>query len=143
MIHDSRGVIDMPVKLAVCFLILGLMVPVVMEATEDADREMSLYDLRARASDLEDAIHRAYSDGSVVTLGMDIPYGQCLEVGGEGVDSHLMRLIADGREVETRFIDDPTVAVIGPEVVLSGNCTVVIDGRTDRDEGPGVRVSVL
>lgn len=143
MIHDSRGVIDMPVKLAVCFLILGLMVPVVMEATEDTDREMSLYDLRARASDLEDAIHRAYSDGSVVTLGMDIPYGQCLEVGGEGVDSHLMRLIADGREVETRFIDDPTVAVLGSEIMISGNCTVVIDGMSDPEEGPGVRVSVL
>ena len=143
MIRDRRGVIDMPVKLAVCFLILGLMVPVVMEATEDADREMSLYDLRARASDLEYAIHRAYSDGSVVTLAMDIPFGQCLEVGGEGVDSHLMRLIADGREVETRFIDDPTVAVLGPEVVISGNCTVVIDGMAGQDDVPGVGVSVL
>lgn len=143
MIRDRRGVIDMPVKLAVCFLILGLMVPVVMEATEDADREMSLYDLRVRASDLEDAIHRAYSDGSVVTLEVDIPYGQWLEVGGEGVDGHLMRLVADGREVEARFIDDPTVAVLGPEVVISGNCTVVIDGRAGQDDVPGVGVSVL
>ena len=42
--------IDLPVKLAVCFLVLGLMVPVVMDVVDDADSEMSVYDLRRDAA---------------------------------------------------------------------------------------------
>lgn len=130
MISDRRGIIDMPIKLAVCFLILGLMVPVVMDAVEDADDEMSLYDLRREASSLEDAIQRAYSTGSVVTHETDIPFGQSLEVGGEGGDSYTIRLCVDGETVESVFISNPTVKVIGGITVLTGRGVVTLDGSS-------------
>ena len=146
---DRRGVIDIPVKLAVCFLILGLVVPVVIEAADDADMEVSMYSLRSQAFELEDAIHRAYSDGSVVSCRFEIPRGQSLDVGGEGVNGYLLRLCVDGTVVESRFIDNPTVAVVGPEVTITGGATVVINGTPDREgvDGsdvaePGVRVEV-
>ncbi|HJH56575.1 MAG TPA: hypothetical protein IAC83_00650 [Euryarchaeota archaeon] len=130
--------IDLPVKLAVCFLVLGLMVPVVMDVVDDADSEMSVYELRKDAALLEDAIHRAYSDGTVTSVELDIPRGQSLIVGGDGGNEYIIRLAVDGETVETSFIDSPMVAVIGGVSEISGDVVVRIDG-TDAD---GVRISL-
>ena len=126
--------IDLPVKLAVCFLVLGLMVPVVMDVVDDADSEMSVYDLRKDAALLEDAIHRAYSDGTVTSTELDIPRGQSLIVGGDDGNEYIIRLAVDGKTVETSFIDSPMV--IGGVTEISGDVVVRIDG-TDAD---GVRI---
>lgn len=128
--------IDLPVKLAVCFLVLGLMVPVVMDVVDDADSEMSVYELRKDAALLEDAIHRAYSDGTVTSIELDIPRGQSLIVGGDDGNEYIIRLAVDGKTVETSFIDSPMVAVIGGVTEISGDVVVQIDG-TDAD---GVRI---
>lgn len=130
--------IDLPVKLAVCFLVLGLMVPVVMDVVDDADSEMSVYELRKDAALLEDAIHRTYSDGTVTSTELDIPRGQSLIVGGDGGNEYIIRLAVDGKTVETSFIDSPMVAVIGGVTEISGDVVVQIDG-TDAD---GVRISL-
>lgn len=128
--------IDLPVKLAVCFLVLGLMVPVVIDVVDDADSEMSVYDLRRDAALLEDAIHRAYSDGTVTSIELDIPRGQSLIVGGDGGNEYIIRLAVDGETVETSFIDSPMVAVIGGITEISGDVVVRIDGT----EADGVRM---
>lgn len=130
--------IDLPVKLAVCFLVLGLMVPVVMDVVDDADSEMSVYELRKDAALLEDAIHRAYSDGTVTSIELDISRGQSLIVGGDSGNEYIIRLAVDGETVETSFIDSPMVAVIGGVTEISGDVVVRIDG-TDAD---GVRISL-
>ena len=128
--------IDLPVKLAVCFLVLGLMVPVMIDVVDDADSEMSVYDLRRDAALLEDAIHRAYSDGTVTSIELDIPRGQSLIVGGDGGNEYIIRLAVDGETVETSFIDSPMVAVIGDITEISGDVVVRIDGT----EADGVRI---
>lgn len=128
--------IDLPVKLAVCFLVLGLMVPVVIDVVDDADSEMSVYDLRRDAALLEDAIHRAYSDGTVTSIELDIPRGQSLIVGGDGGNEYIIRLAVDGETVETSFIDSPMVAVIGGITEISGVVVVRIDGT----EADSVRI---
>lgn len=128
--------IDLPVKLAVCFLVLGLMVPVVMDVVDDADSEMSVYDLRRDAALLEDAIHRAYSDGTITSIELDIPRGQSLIVGGDGGNEYIIRLAVDGETVETSFIDSPMVAVIEGITEISGDVVVRIDGT----EADGVRI---
>lgn len=128
--------IDLPVKLAVCFLVLGLMVPVVIDVVDDADSEMSVYDLRRDAALLEDAIHRAYSDGTVTSIELDIPRGQSLIVGGDSGNEYIIRLAVDGETVETSFIDSPMVAVIGGITEISGDVVVRIDGT----EADGVRI---
>lgn len=128
--------IDLPVKLAVCFLVLGLMVPMVMDVVDDADSEMSVYDLRRDAALLEDAIHRAYSDVTVTSIELDIPRGQSLIVGGNGGNEYIIRLAVDGETVETSFIDSPMVAVIGGITEISGDVVVRIDGT----EADGVRI---
>lgn len=130
--------IDLPVKLAVCFLVLGLMVPVVMDVVDDADSEMSVYELRRDAALLEDAIHRAYSDGTVTSIELDIPRGQSLIVGGDSGNEYIIRLAVDSKTVETSFIDSPMVAVIGGVTEISRDVVVRIDG-TDAD---GVRISL-
>lgn len=138
MRSDSAGMIGLPVRLAVCFLILGLMVPVVLDGTEDAREEISLKELREQASVLEDAMQRAYSSGQMVSVRLDVPVGQSLAVGGGDGDAYTIRLISDGNVEDTLLTTNPTVPVTGGETRISGNATVVIDGRS----GYGVGVTV-
>ena len=107
-----------------------------MDVDDDADSEMSVYDLRRDAALLEDAIHRAYSDGTVTSIELDIPRGQSLIVGGDGGNEYIIRLAVDGETVETSFIDSPMVAVIGGITEISGDVVVRIDGT----EADGVRI---
>lgn len=138
MRSDRSGVIGLPVRLAVCFLILGLMVPVVLDSTETAREEMSLKDLREQASALEDALQRAYSSGQVISLRMDVPVGQSLAVGGDGGDAYTIRLVSDGVVVDRVITSNPTVPVTNGQTTVSGNTTVIVDGRS----GTGVEVTV-
>ena len=41
MRSDDRGILGMPIKLAVIMLVIALTVPMVMDATEDAGRSLS------------------------------------------------------------------------------------------------------
>lgn len=136
MIADRRGIIGLPVKLAVCFLILGLMVPLVTDAVRDADDEISVYGLRTQAASLEDAIQRAYATGGTVSVELDIPYGQVLEVGGSDGDEYVIRLVSGGEVVERMFITNPTVPVVNGETCLSGRVTVTVDGSSAHGSSP-------
>lgn len=138
MRSDRSGMIGLPVRLTVCFLILGLMVPVVLDSTEDARDELSVTELREQASLLEDAMQRAYSSGQIVSVRMDIPFGQSLEVGGTGWDTNSIRLVSDGEMVDSVLTTNPTVPVTGGMVRISGDALVVLDGRS----GSGVEVTV-
>ena len=90
--------IDMPVKLAVCFVILGLMVPVVMDVTDDGDDEMSLYQLRSEAfapEEFPDTEHylRYVHDNVVRSTGCDfeLPDGST-EARAQSLIHHLAEL---------------------------------------------------
>lgn len=129
--------IGLPVRLTVCFLILGLMVPAVLDITDTAMDEISLKDLREQASVLEDAMQRAYSSGEIVSVRLDIPMDQSLAVGGLRGDAFSIRLMSDGETVDTVLTTNPTVPVTSGETVMKGHVLVIIDGRS----GSGVEVS--
>ena len=101
MISDRRGIIGMPVKLAVCILVLGLMVPLVLDAVEDAEDEMSSYGILQEAESLRDAIQRAYFQDCTVTHEIDLPSGRSISVGGSDGKGYVLRLLVDGEQVGT------------------------------------------
>ncbi len=103
---------DLPIKLAVCFLIIGLMTPLIVNSTENADREISLKDLREEADALKRTINGVYysGTGSIMTIEMDLPTGQALMVGG--AEPYVIRLMVDGSEVDRVYLDTPAVKVM-------------------------------
>lgn len=120
--------IGLPVKLAVCLLVIGLMTPVVMDAMEDADTETSLMNLRTEAMVLADAIGDVYYGGveSSVSLSLSVPPGQSIEAGGDGAEAYTLRLLDDGENVDVVYLDRPVVPVLNDTVSLSGVCDVVL-----------------
>ena len=117
MISDRRGIIGMPVKLAVCILVLGLMVPLVLDAVEDAEDEMSSYGILQEAESLRDAIQRAYFQDCTVTHEIDLPSGRSISVGGLGA-----------------------AQTLGDGIVISGHTTVRLNATVDADGNYGVEV---
>ena len=122
---------DLPVKLAVCFLVLGLMTPLVLDAAQDADEEMGMHGLREDARMLADGIRDAYYGGGMVSVEMDLPPGQSIEAGGGGADAYCLRLCQDGEAVERLHLENPVVRISGDAVVISGSATVGLRACTD------------
>lgn len=139
MKSDTRGIVGLPVKLAVCFLVLGLMVPLVTDVVRDADEEMSLHELRGEAMDLRDSVQRAYFQQAVVTHELRIPSGQSLVVGGGDGYGYLIRLCVDGQQVENLTLGSSVV--LGEETVLSGHMVLKLSGCMDEDGDYGVVVT--
>lgn len=136
---DRDGVMDLPVKLAVCFLILGLMVPVLMQSVDDADEEISMDAIRMEASDLKKALVRAYySGGTVIRADMHLDPGHSLVIGGDGGDRYAIRMLIDGIEVGREYLDRPVLAVIGSEFAISGDAAFGIAAVAGAE--PGVEV---
>ena len=133
------GVMDLPVKLAVCFLILGLMVPVLMQSVDYADDEISSDTIRMEASDLKKALVKAYySGGTIIRVDMHLDPGHALAVGGDGGDGYSIRMIIDGREIGREYLDRPVFAVIGSESVISGDMTIGVVATGGPDAGVSV-----
>ena len=122
MISDRRGIIGMPVKLAVCILVLGLMVPLVLDAVEDAEDEMSSYGILQEAESLRDAIQRAYFQDCTVTHEMNLPSGRSISVRGSDGKGYVLRLLVDGEQVGTVSLG--TAQTLGDGIVISGTSTV-------------------
>lgn len=130
---------DLPVKLAVCFLILGLMVPVLMQSVDYADEEISSDTIRMEASDLKKALVKAYySGGTIIRVDMHLDPGHALAVGGDGGDGYSIRMIIDGRKIGREYLDRPVFAVIGSESVISGDMTIGVVATGGPDAGVSV-----
>lgn len=120
--------IDLPVKLAVCFLVIGLMTPMVIDAMDDAEEEISLHALRQGAEDLEEEIVRAYRSGAGTTVTHDVslPPGQSIAAGGGGADAYTLRLCLDGEVLEVHYLDNPSIPILCDEIVMAGQTSVRI-----------------
>lgn len=138
MISDRRGIIGMPVKLAVCILVLGLMVPLVLDAVEDAEDEMSSYRILQEAESLRDAIQRAYFQDCTVTHEVDLPSGRSISVGGSDGTGYVLRLLVDEEQVGTVSLG--AAQTLSDGIVISGHMTVRLNATVDADGNYGVEV---
>lgn len=132
--------IGLPVRLAVCLLVIGLMTPMVADAVREAEEGMSVRELTEEASELRDAIGRAYhgGTGTSVSVRLSLPPGQSLALGGE--EPYVIRLMDNGGEVGRVYLDDPVVPVLGEEVLLGGRVTATVSAAVE-DGTYGVRVA--
>ena len=101
MRSDDRGVLDMPVRLAVAILIIATVTPVLMGMVGTAEDVMSSSEAEVEADRLCDGISRAYygGEGTMVSVELSIPLGQALEMGGD--ERYVIRILDDGREIVT------------------------------------------
>lgn len=134
MIASRKGIISMPVKLTVSFLIIALMVPPVVATVDDLKEDAKIQELSVIAEDLKDSISKTYSRGPDYTLwkSMEVPNGCRLELGGEA-----------GRTIR-EFIGDRQVGSVVMSYPVSGEPVSIYGGvylkLGNSDEGVTVAV---
>lgn len=135
--------IDLPIKLAVSFLIIGMMVPTLISLTDDVQEKAESTDLQRVCEDIEEHLTGAYfsGNGNMSTMTIDVPAGKRIVIGGQGTDAYILRMFSNGEPVGRHIMDSPWIRVICDETVLEGNVAMTMMSVTD-SMGQGVEVTV-
>lgn len=126
MRSDDRGILGMPIKLAVIMLVISLTVPMVMDAAEDAGRSLSYEEPVEEARSLADAASRAYygGQGAATTVDLSLPAGTSIRIGGDGSDAYFLTVMKDGAVLKRMMMDHPAFPFLGDPVDVSGHCRI-------------------
>lgn len=122
---DRRGVLGMPARLAVAFLIVALCVPVLVEAV-DSFREDSDLSLAGREADriagAAASVH--YQDeGSSVLVDVDVP-GGCELVIDPDSDPYGIGVVRHGELKDTVRCTRPALTFVGDSLTVTGPATL-------------------
>jgi hypothetical protein len=141
---NKKGVIGLPLRLAMTFLILSLSVPVVVYMVEDLRDDSDVALLRNEASKISDTVSKAYysGEGGMFTVDISVKSDCVLTIGGEGKDAYSIGLFVGDTEVERIFLQRPSVKIVNECLDVSGDRTlqcqsVLINGTY------GVEVSII
>jgi len=137
MIPCRKGVISMPIKLTVSFMIIALMVPPMFSMVEGIRDDIVREELSEVVRDLSDQIDKAGRKGSGYSMHMDlsIPGDSYLVLGLD--DGLSVRMYIGGEQVGRMLLNTPVVC---GETVLYGD--VILELSAD-PEGGGVVVREL
>lgn len=128
MIRSRSGVISLPIKLTVSFMILALMVPPIMSSVGNIQNSMENDRLTSCGEELAGMLDSLGSKGPEYRTWrqFEVPDGGCLTVGGD--DGHIIRVLKEGEIIDTVLLKRP---VIGAETVLSGSFILEMSNGTD------------
>lgn len=139
MKSDDRGLLSMPVKIAVSMAVICAMAPMIMSLMDSVDDGMETAGAELQAEIVKDALGRAWNGGlgTVVSVNVSLSGNESMEIGGD--EPHAIRVLIGGELRGRVYLDNIPVGVLG-SVSVSGDRTVtaecaVIDGMF------GLRVS--
>jgi hypothetical protein len=140
---NRKGMIGMPVRLAITFLILAITVPLLMGVTDDLREDVEASDLAVQANIVSETAAKAYyaGIGSTFTTNVSIDHNNRLIIGGDGSDAYTIRTICGEKETGRIVMDRPLVK-ISTEISVSG--VNVLMFKCVRDgSGSAVEVSLV
>ncbi len=140
---DRKGVIGMPIRLAIAFLILAITVPLLMGVADDLRDDVEASDLGVQADIVSKTAVKAYyaGIGSTFTANVSIDHNSRLIIGGEGSNAYTVRMIYGDKEMGRVIMDRPLVK-ISEEISVSGVNVLMFVCVRDGD-GSAVEVSVV
>ena len=140
---NKKGVIGLPLRLAMTFLILSLSVPVVIYMVEDLRDDSDVSLLRNEASKISDTVSQAYysGEGGVFTVNVSVKSNCKLTIGGEGKDAYSIALFLSGTEKERIYLQRPSVKIVNECLDIYGDRTLQCKSvRIDGTYGVEVRI---
>ncbi len=128
MIRSRSGVISLPIKLTVSFMILALMVPPIVSSVDNIQDSMENDKLTSCGAELASVLDGLGSKGPEYKTWrqFEVPDGGCLIVGGD--DGHIVRVLKEGELIDAVLLKRP---VIGDETALSGSFILEMSNGTD------------
>ena len=141
---NRKGVVGLPLRLAITFLILSLSVPTVMYMVDDLKEDSEISLLRYESIRLSNTIATAYysGEGSTFMVDISIKHDSTLVIGGEGKDAFCIGIFIGDMEKDRHYLERPSIQIMNDPLHVSGNRTlqcksVLIDGTY------GVEVSII
>jgi len=141
---NKKGVIGLPLRLAMTFLILSLSVPVVVYMMDDLQDDSNISLLRNEASRVSDTVSQAYysGEGGIFTVEVSVKSGCRLTIGGEGKDAYSIGLFLGDTEKERIYLQRPSARIVNECLDISGDRILQCKGvRVDGTYG--VEVSII
>ena len=141
---NKKGVIGLPLRLAMTFLILSISVPVVAYMVEDLRDDSDISLLRNEASKISNTISQAYysGEGGIFTVEVSVKSDCKLTIGGEGKDAYSIGLFSGDTEKDRIYLQRPSAKIVNGSLDISGDrtlqCKSVQIGGTY-----GVEVSII
>lgn len=119
MISSRKGIISLPIKLMISFLILSLMVPPMMSAVDSIQETVEEDRAVESAEELSEAVLKVSfrTAGYKIHKELDVPGDTYLAIGG--TEGHAIRVYKDGIQVARVLMDVP---IKGDESFIAGGC---------------------
>ena len=110
----GRGVISLPIRLMIVFLILAISMPALMNVLEDNERSSTATAMEYEFSRFADSAAKAHYSGigSTRSLTMDVPSGCEVFIGGDGTEAYMLRGTYRGETVIVRYMEQPPLALL-------------------------------
>ena len=140
---NRKGVMDLPIRLMVVVMILSISLPLVCEALDENEKDISDIEMNSEIDRIVGAMSAAHysGTGSSRTVTVDIPSGCEIRIGGEGIDSLSIRSYYGGELTSTSYFERPAVKICD-ETVITGYMTLILKS-IDTDGTPGIGVSII
>lgn len=125
MALNCKGIISLPIKLTVSFLIISLMVPPMVMAVDNIQQDIDRREMATVAVHLADWIDRTGAKGSGYSTHIDlsIPSGGYIMLGGN--EGYVVRVYMGDNQVDRVILDSP---VLGNDIVLYGDVILEMRG---------------
>ncbi len=129
MIKDKKGIIGLPMRLAIAFLILSISVPAIYGMANDIEDKDHLMSATKEAERVSETITKAYYAGIGGKYALDVNItSEChLSIGGEGTQSYTIGIFLDDIEKGRIYLERPTVCIFGDGLDIYGYATIYIE----------------
>ena len=117
-----KGVIDLPVKLIVIFLVLSISVPLIAKAVEQNEHDVSESALNREMGKIVDAAAVVYYSGENTsrTVSVVIPSGCEMYFSATSPESHSIRSSINGSVGPTMYMERPNIGLSGDITLYQG-----------------------
>ncbi len=117
---NRKGILGLPMRLAVVFLIIGLSVPIIADVVDSGEKDMLTAELETEAGRIISSVSSVHYDGkgSSRTVSVLIPTGCEMHIGGDGADAYSISLYCLGRDCGKLYLERPAIKLVCEDTIL-------------------------
>lgn len=122
---DSKGVMGMPIRLSVAFLIIALCIPILYGAVEDFEDETDVASAESEAKRIVDAATSVHYQrlGASAVVDISLVSG-CEMVIDPSADAGGIRIMRNGELKDTVYCQRPPLMFVGEPLIITGPMTL-------------------
>jgi len=140
---DRKGVMGLPFRLAIAFMIIALFAPSVISAAESFSKDTDMADMRNEAEKAEDLAKNLWfaGKGSEGSVSIKTAPGYSIRFGGDGADAWSYSIMDGDDIVEKHRMETPDVRFLGEGFTATGSCNLRMLCTLDADGNYGISVA--